>query len=514
MRIRMAGAMALACVCGNAAAGYGFDPVVALAPDAVGASSVAVGDVTGDGRADVVTLGTGTHAFYRNKVVVYPQTSTGGFAAPVTHDFSEVAGTFSPRTLSLADMDADGALDIVVAYEADFQRRVSILRNNSGAFEIATYATASRVDGLHFMDVDLDSHLDIVANSWASEARILFGNGSGAIRSEAGVSIAFASSGFQLADMDGDGRRDLVYSTYQGVVMQRHQNGSFSSTQRMLLPATSYSFNPATLGDFNGDGRGDIAVSKYTYSGSYVHVYLQDRNGAFRRSQLLSTPGVFSSDRMAAHDMNGDGRDDLVRMTFGGMVELYLARPLGFAPAATFVGDDAGTGLAIGDLNADGRADLALANRSISLMLSRGEPIESDLGVYLGLAPTAAVIRVENLGDLASTSFTLTAKFDSRSGTLVFGALPVGCGASNWNGYTEISCFNQQPLTAGQFRNYTFTFTRSAPSTANTLTAVARISQANDLRQDNNVVYRQLNIAAAASVTPPAPAPAPMTRKR
>lgn len=512
MHIRMACAIALACMCGDAAASYGFDPVVALAPDAVGATSVGVGDVTGDGRADVVTLGTGTHAFYRSKVVVYAQTSTGGFAAPVTHEFSPVTGTFSPRTLALADMDADGALDIVVAYEADFQNRVSILRNNGGAFEIATYASASRLEGLHFMDVDLDSHLDIVASSWLSEARILFGNGGGGIRSETAVSTGYASSGFQLADMDGDGRRDLVYSTFQGVVMQRHQNGGFSSAQRMLLTWNSYSSNPATLGDFNGDGRGDIAVSKYTYPGSYIHVYLQDRSGAFRRSQLLSAPGGFSSGRMAAHDMNGDGRDDLVRMTFGGQIELYLARPLGFAPAAMFVGDDAGTGYAIGDLNADGRADLALADRGISLMLSRGEPIESDLGVYLGLAPTAAVIRVENLGDLASTSFTLTARFDSRSGTLVFGALPVGCGASNWYGYTEVSCYSQQPLAAGEFRNYTFTFTRSAPSTANTLTAYARISHANDLRQDNNVAYRQLNIAAPAPVTQPAPAPT--TRKR
>lgn len=514
MRIRMAGALALACVCGTAA-GYGFDPVVALAPEAVGASSLAIGDVTGDGRADVVTLGTGTHAFYRNKVVVYAQSPTGAFAAPVAHDFSELPGTFSPRALALADMDGDGALDIVVSFEANFQGRLSVLRNDDGVFQIATHATSERLESLHFMDVDLDSHLDIVAGSWVYQARILFGNGDGGIRNEAVASMGYSSSGIQLADMDNDGRRDLVYSTYEGVVAQRHENGGFSSVRRTLLPTNSYSSINPTLGDFNGDGRVDIAAMSYNYPGSYIQVYLQDRAGAFRRSRLVMTaPNSFYSGRMAAYDMDRDGRDDLVRANLGGVVELYLSRPTGFAPGATFVGGDASTGLAFGDLNADGRADLALANRSIALMLSRGEPIESDLGVYLGLAPTAAVVRVENLGDLASTSFSLNTKLDARSGTLVLGALPLGCGASNWNGYVQISCYNEQPLAAGESRNYTFTFSRSAPSTANTLTAFARIALANDLRHDNNVAYRQLGIAAAAPVPQPTPASLPMPRKR
>ena len=514
MRIRMAGALALACMCGNAAANYGFDPVVALAPEAVGATSVAVGDVTGDGRADVVTLGTGTHAFYRNKVVVYAQTSTGGFATPVTHDFSALPGTFTPKTLALADMDADGALDIVVSYEADFQGRLSVLRNDNGEFQIATHASSARFDSLHFTDVNMDSHLDVVAGGFPYEARILFGDGDGGIRNEVLVPTGYSSSGIQLADMDNDGRRDLVYGTYEGVVMQRHENGGFSSARRTLLPTSLYFFVNPTLGDFNGDGRVDIATSAYVHPGSFIEVYLQDRAGAFRRSRLVNAPNSFYSGRMAVYDINGDGRDDLVRANLGGLIEVYLGSPRGLAPSATFVGDDASTGLAFGDLNADGRADLALADRTISLMLSRGAPIESDLAVYLGLAPTAAVVRVENLGDLSSTWFSLNAKLDARSGTLVFGTLPTGCSASNWNGYTQISCYNQAPLAAGQFRNYTFTFSRSAPSTANTLTAFARIGQTGDLRQDNNVAYRQLNIAAAAPVTPPAPAPAAMARKR
>src|SRR3990170_3231711 len=83
---QMAIAIALSCVCATAMAGYGFEPIAALAPDAAGARAVAVGDVTGDGRDDVVLLGGGSHPFFRNRVVLYAQTPAG-FAPPVAIDY-------------------------------------------------------------------------------------------------------------------------------------------------------------------------------------------------------------------------------------------------------------------------------------------------------------------------------------------------------------------------------------------------------------------------------------------
>src|SRR5688500_13273783 len=115
---QMAGAVVLSCVCATAtAAGYGFEPIAALAPESAAARAVAVGDVTGDGRDDVILLGAGSHPFYRNRVVLYAQT-TGGFAPPVAIDYHPEPTSYEAfgSGLGLADLDADADLDIVVSH--------------------------------------------------------------------------------------------------------------------------------------------------------------------------------------------------------------------------------------------------------------------------------------------------------------------------------------------------------------------------------------------------------------
>lgn len=496
MLLRMAGAIALSCVCGNASATYGFDPVVALAPKAVGATSIAIGDVTGDGREDVVALGSGSHAFYRGRIVVYAQQAAGGFAAPVTHAFSDNVTSDLPRELALADLDADGSLDIVVSYERNFEYRLALLRNAGGQFTINSYSSSARNEDLRFTDVDQDGNLDIVARSWPGQARVYFGNGIGGIRGDASYSMGVSFSPWHLRDMDNDGRRDIVYATSGGIVMQRNENGGFSTSARRLL-GPALSLGNFAVGDFNGDGRMDIAgISSNSWRGQ-IEVFLQDRNGGYRRSRSLEPNDFASYGRIVAQDMDGDGHDDLVASRFGSVIDVYVVRPSGFA-RRSFIADDAQL-LAFGDLNQDGRADIAMANGSVSLLMSRGAPIENDLAVFMGLVPNAVALRVENVGALPSTSYSLSLHVDARVGTLAFGTMPPDCWAYAWQGYTEITCYQQPSLAAGEHRTFAFPFTRSPPGSRNTLIASGRISVTPDLRQDNNVVFKRLEIPAAAA---------------
>jgi hypothetical protein len=504
MRFKMVFACVLCCASGDAAATYGFDPAAALAPEAVNAASIAVGDVTGDGHQDVVVLGAGTHASYRDRVVVYAQQESGGFSAPATYAFSETPVSAYARELALADLDADGLLDIVVSYESNSEYRLSLLMNKAGQFDVTRYVSNARNEQLRFSDVDQDGHLDIMARLWPDRARVYFGNGVGGIRGDAAFPVSSAISPWLVEDMDNDGRRDLVYSTNDGIVMQRAEGSGFSSSVRTLLGVAPV-YNIA-VGDFNGDGRADIAGIRRA-SRSQIAVYLQDRSGVYRRSRVIDPISSFYLHLMV-QDMDRDGRDDLVIWRFESMIDMYISNGSGFAPPRSYVGDETPM-LAFGELNQDGRTDLVMANGGVSLLLSRKTPVESDVAVFIGLAPSSAAIRVENVGGLPSTSYNLRAAFDARSGTLAFGPLPEGCAAYPSDGHTDISCQSQPPLAAGQYRLYSLPFSKSNGGSRNTLTSFAKVTVSPDLRQDNNVAYRQLDIPAAlpASQRPPATVP-------
>lgn len=509
MIFRMAGAIALSCVCGVAFAYHGFDPVTALAPTAVGAESIAVGDVTGDGLDDVVALGEGSNAYYRGKLVVYAQLAAGGFSAPAIHAYSEGPG--APFKLALADLDADGALDVVVSHEFGGWGRLALLRNEGGYFALAGTAQAERSEALLFMDVDEDGHLDIVADSAFTfdEIQVFHGDGSGGIRDQAVYPVAAWAHSFRLADIDNDGKRDLVYTTLEdGLFVQRHQDGGFGSQpSRLPSPGESFSGQYFSVGDFNSDGRTDIATSTWESNRYAMRVYPQEYNGSYRRSHLIESDSI--AHPLLAHDMDGDGRTDLVMVRHDNTIDVFLNRPGGFLPRASFMSGSSPHAVAMGDLNNDGLADIAMAQGSVSLLLSRGTPIESDLAVFMGLVPNAAALRVENRGALASLTHGVELRISPRVGRLDFGELPEGCWDYSWpddNNY-RIYCGAMASLAPGEHHVYAFPFTLSGGGARNVVNARGQVYLNQDLRHDNNVATQRLFI--------PAPAPAVSTgRKR
>lgn len=497
MLLRMAGVIALSCVCGNAFAEYGFDPVSALAPSAVGAYSIAVGDVTGDDRDDVVALGTGSHPYYRGKVLVYAQQATGGFSAPVAHAFSAAPPDY-PYQLALADLDADGDLDIVVSYEIGYQNMLALLRNDGGVFAVTTYPQGSPLAGFEFMDVDEDDHLDIVAASawWTAEVQVLHGDGSGGIRDQASYAIDPFSGTWHLVDMDNDGKRDIVYRTSDGVFMRRHQDGGFSSVPRKVVNAGA-SWTHMVFGDFNDDGQADIAAVTGFGSDNRITVYPQSSNGTYRRYQSLEAGAGW---KLLVHDMDGDGRDDLLMTNYDSTLDVFFSKPGGFHPRASF-GADSGSTLAFGDFNDDGLEDVAMAQSSISLLLSRASTIEDDLAVFMGLVPNAAALRVENRGALTSQTYLLDFRIDARVGTVTFGELPADCYDYSWTGHNQVICTNLPPLAPGAHRVFAFPFTLSTGGGSNVLNARGEVLTDYDLHHDNNIATERLLIGTFAPLT-------------
>ncbi len=186
-----------------------------------------------------------------------------------------------------------------------------------------------------------------------------------------------------VGDIDGDGRPDVVTVATPGSAGPSVQVFTQSATQRGTF-SLSQSLSTATgnvsvaLTDFNGDGRLDIAVVSSADSGSgtvpgTVRIFLQD----------ATHPGTFLSPTeytvglqpvaIAVGDLNGDGKPDLAVANMGApngsnpSISVLLQDPLAagrFLQAASYASATAPMDIKIGDIDGDGRPDLVTANAS------------------------------------------------------------------------------------------------------------------------------------------------------
>ena len=133
-----------------------------------------------------------------------------------------------------------------------------------------------------------------------------------------------------------------------------------------LLPVTRLVTGPVTTGDFNGDGRRDVAYALNNPTG--VAVALGDGQGGYGVPLVttISTSTVSSAEAIVATDFNGDGKLDLALSDFASGPAVYLGLGDGRFAGTSLGGDTLSLGLATGDFDGDGRRDLALAHRGFT----------------------------------------------------------------------------------------------------------------------------------------------------
>jgi hypothetical protein len=286
----------------------------------------------------------------------------------------------------VGDFNRDGKLDIAVAAG----KSVSVLLGNGdGTFQThVDYPTASATVALTTADFNGDGILDLAASN-GGDVSIFLGKGDGTFGPRADFA-AILGTAIAAGDFNGDGKLDLALAGIayghvpNFVVMLGNGDGTFQA-----LPAYhgSLTYNQIVLGDFNRDGKLDLAAAG---SGSYS-IFLGNGDGTF--TIYSSTPEVCLNGVTTA-DFNGDGILDLA-LTSGcefniGNVAILFGRgdgrfkhqkqytTLGFDPIQ----------IAIGDFNNDGNLDLFAADPqfNVSVFLGNGDgTFQKAHGVPLGV---------------------------------------------------------------------------------------------------------------------------------
>ena len=169
-----------------------------------------------------------------------------------------------------------------------------------------------------------------------------------------------------VGDFNGDGKLDLaVANASSNTVSILLGDGSGNFTLKATLP-TGETPSGLAVADFNGDGKLDLAV--INGSGSTLTVLLGNGDGTFS-SPSFSMP--FASPLfVVAGDFNGDGKMDLAVSTYPQTVVILLGNGDGTftVSSSTTVGDDPSS-LAVGDFNGDGKLDLAVVNSLSNIVM-------------------------------------------------------------------------------------------------------------------------------------------------
>src|SRR6266404_3572480 len=222
-------------------------------------------------------------------------------------------------------------------------------------------------------DLNLDGKLDIVvANAGDNTVTVLFGDGKGKFVEAKGSPFAAGNSPNDIcvADFNGDGKPDLAIANheakYLSVLLGDGQGGFKPAPGSPVTVLSNPHTHGVAAGDFNGDGKLDLVTD--SWAENKVTVVFGDGRGNFSSPGAQFAVGKRPYERVRVADVNGDGHPDVITTNLDGdnITVLLGDGKGGFtqAPGSPFPGGKTPFGVAIADLNGDGKLDLAIANFS------------------------------------------------------------------------------------------------------------------------------------------------------
>jgi hypothetical protein len=439
---------------------------------------VAAGDFNGDGKLDLAT----TNRFSGTVSILLRNSANTGFDAKT--DFS--VGSI-PESVAVGDFNGDGKLDLATANYDD--GTVSILLRNSAntGFDAKTdFSVGSNPNSVAVGDFNGDGKLDLAtANSGNSNSvSILLRNSANTgFDAKTDFSVGSNPTSVAVGDFNGDGKLDLATANYDdgtvSILLRNSANTGFDSQNSVAVGDFNgdVGSNPysVAVGDFNGDGKLDLAATNF--NGNSVSVLL--RNSANTGFDTNTDFSVGSNPRsLAVGDFNSDGKLDLAAANANSgsnsvSILLRNSANTGFDAKTDFSVGSLPTSLAVGDVNGDGKLDLATANHidnSVSVLLNADPSATLTITDAPNAAPTIASGATATFAENGTGTAYQVIATDPESNPITYGLNQTGdWNLFNINSTTGAVTFKtapnyESPTDAGANNVYDITVTASDSS--------------------------------------------------
>jgi hypothetical protein len=374
--------------------------------------AVAVGDLNGDGKPDLVVSNLCQTSSCTGQTGLLTVLTGNGHGTFQTRN-SYSSGGYGAVSVAVGDLNGDGNLDVVVANQCSSSDCTAgggigvLLGNGDGTLQSAqTYQSGGyTASSIAIADVNGDGKADlIVANQCQTgdcqsdgNVSVLLGNGDGTFQpAQSYPAVGYNTVSLAIADFNRDGHPDIALASecadttcQNGLVSVLLGNGDGTFQAAKIYDSLGSQADSIVVADFNGDGKPDLAVSNLcqhptSCNVGWISVLPGNGDGTFRAGHHYVSGGQYAYS-VSANDFNGDGFIDLVVATSGGTALLLNTGHGRFQSASIhFPG---GVFVQNADLNGDGQPDLVVGN---------------------GLASTATILLNVASGYRHTTTTTLT----------------------------------------------------------------------------------------------------------
>jgi len=347
----------------------------AAATSFAGGGFMAEGDLSGDGKADVVF----SH-FSGGYIQVYKNTTVAGGPVSFSSEFFQFVT--NPICVKTADINGDGWLDIIIA-NSTFNV-VYVMRNNTGSgfFEFATpvsFGTGAEPRKLTVDDIDKDGKADIItANQSGNSISILRNTSVGnTISFAAKVDFTTASTpeGVNTGDLDGDGKTDIVVACAGADAVSVFKNistsGTISMEPKVDFTTGDYPWDAAAA-DIDGDNKMDLIASNL--GSSSISVLRNTTSGTISFATHVQFSTTASPRGLVITDFDADGKPDVASANWFSSSNVAVLKNTSVSGSLSFDAFNSyasGTGpstVIAGDFDSDGLMDMMTSNSQVNTL--------------------------------------------------------------------------------------------------------------------------------------------------